>query len=1048
MWQTMKCCRQRREACKLVRWASRRRCLARDKDMSKIVTGLQSNPVTAHEINNTINYSCNADHKKDVSEAMDKYSEKTFKHTYKEEGKMGSWYSDFRESIKDIIENKGICLLGEIEVSDDEFKRLMEYVKDKITYSQNLSDPRPDLLLSMALVQFAIRHYQEGRYWQCFKEEINEEIPSSRLNYLGKVFYRTIKQYDLLVLDTDGETQQYVENIKAHAFVTNYYMDGYFDFSYAFFENNLFRQLPTEQQEMIDDIEDLALFMSNTLHSEGDSIRSGTSKAAKSYRLLKSTRRVFAQCEATSIYRLFYPTIRMIENNYYDSVLPANTSNRFAKNFIGWCNKGTEEKGIVGEGNAERRPVSKKPYLAVNPETEYIQIIIPAQKFRPDECDKEAKVRITVNNHSEIRDLELRDSFGIYISEELHVLLPNPFDEIAIEFINADARKNTNIKKSSYRILTENWRNTSKLTIGNNYIIVEKGTEILWNENCDIIDKDTSFYSWDLYSVNIDSESSFQIGTTSISIAGEYSREPIFDELITNYELFDKQGNKMLATQEHPFISFEVDRDKVQGSSILINNEVYAVKKIKNKAIIQLPGEKEKSAVTIDLKNIAPRRDGKYEVILDIPGEGNKEICKYMHMSGIKCSTNKKHYIFKEHLYLSFFSENHWAESQEGWKSTLDEDFGVTYEVPINADTKDVSLDIFLYGDPEERYVLKMPVDVFSYGFSADEKIFQKKDYIWYADIMPNLYIRTEAAEEVAVYYEHEKDNLFKGVEIEHGVFQIDISEIRERINKTDRKIHHYINIVLDGKPTPIHLPVILRRMLVHPMYKLTDFDGKACLKIDKIEGDAKMFVSVTDNKTKEVLVEKQYLNEGVNIFDSLPINGFFDIHPFMEETDEFGLNFKLTEHKTIWGVGIVDFNNLTGCGTRIDKLFFEERPIDLERRYYISMRQKLSDNSYLCHMESVETDQKGNNMWETKKKYPYMKLEIYEIEDQIKASLLAYSAEEEDWMPLYYDKSNRSLLGPDSPILMTTTDYGRFESLDDDLTEVILNRDEIKRRS
>lgn len=52
MWQTMKCCRQRREACKLVRWASRRRCLARDKDMSKIVTGLQSNPVTAHEINN------------------------------------------------------------------------------------------------------------------------------------------------------------------------------------------------------------------------------------------------------------------------------------------------------------------------------------------------------------------------------------------------------------------------------------------------------------------------------------------------------------------------------------------------------------------------------------------------------------------------------------------------------------------------------------------------------------------------------------------------------------------------------------------------------------------------------------------------------------------------------------------------------------------------------------------------------------------------------------------------------------------------------------
>ena len=52
MWLTMKCCRQRRETCKLVRWASRQSCLARDKDISKVVTGLKSNPVTAHEINN------------------------------------------------------------------------------------------------------------------------------------------------------------------------------------------------------------------------------------------------------------------------------------------------------------------------------------------------------------------------------------------------------------------------------------------------------------------------------------------------------------------------------------------------------------------------------------------------------------------------------------------------------------------------------------------------------------------------------------------------------------------------------------------------------------------------------------------------------------------------------------------------------------------------------------------------------------------------------------------------------------------------------------
>ena len=49
--------------------------------------------------------------------------------------------------------------------------------------------------------------------------------------------------------------------------------------------------------------------------------------------------------------------------------------------------------------------MSSSSYLMIDPETEYVHLIIPAQKFRPDECEKDAKVRITVNDHSEIRDL-------------------------------------------------------------------------------------------------------------------------------------------------------------------------------------------------------------------------------------------------------------------------------------------------------------------------------------------------------------------------------------------------------------------------------------------------------------------------------------------------------------------------------------------------------------------------------------------------------------------------------------------------------------------
>lgn len=960
---------------------------------------------------------------------------------------MANWFAEYRKTIKNTIENEDICLLGEIEVSDSDYERLMEYTKDIIAYSQQLNDPKPDLLLSMALVQFAIRHYQEGRYWKCFKEEMKENIPSSRINYLGRVFYHTIKHYNLLVLNADGETQQYVENIKAHAFVTNYYMDGYFDFSYAFFENNLFRQLPNDQQEIINDIEDLSVFMNSSLFSDGDSIKSGTHNAAKSYRLLKSTRRVFAQCEATTIYKLFYPTIKMIESNYYDNVLPADSSDRFSVHYVSWCDRNNEVANNSDDVTLGRRPVSKRPYLSVDPKSENVLIVIPAQKFRPSECEKDAKVRITINNHSEVRDLDLRDSFGIYISEELHVAVPSPFDEVIIEFINADERKNIVIKKSSYRILSDNWRNTNKLSIGNNYIIVEKGQDIQWNEYCDIVDSDTSFYAWDFYSVKIDSSSGFQIGTTSVSIAGEYSREPIFDELVTNYELYDVDGKKLIVSQRHPYISFEVDKEKVQGSSLLINNEVYPVRNIKDKAVMALPYEDNKTAVTIDLRGIMPERDGYYKVEIDIPGESNKEICSYMYMPGLECSTNRTHYIYNDYLYLIIYSEKHWVEGQPEWKAMANGVFGVSFKVPIDVNTKTVALDLFLYGDPEARYVLKKSVDVFSYGFSAQEKIVKRNEYIWYADISPNLFIRTGGADEVAVYYGHESDKLFKGIEIEPGVFQIDISEIKERICKNDKTIYQYINITINGKQTYRGLPVILRKTVVYPMYKLDVIDNVVCIIIEEIKGKAKLYLTITDHRTKEVIVKKQYLHEGINTFESLPIDGFFDLHPFMEEVDDFGLNGVITKLKTIWGVGIVNFDDLTGCGARIRQFFFEEKPISLKRNHFITMKEKLANGSYCCYLESVEKDQNGKNLWETKKRFPFVKLDIYEVEDQIKASLMAYSSEEEKWMPLYYDKKQQQLIGPDSPLLMTSTNYDRFESLDEDLSEVIMNKNEISRR-
>ena len=96
------------------------------------------------------------------------------------------------------------------------------------------------------------------------------------------------QEYNLAQLD-DSKNNKYVENIKIHAFVTNGYMQGYFDFAYAFFENNLFRQL--NDSELNDDIEDISEYMESTLDNDSDifECQEGKRKASKTYKPVSYT---------------------------------------------------------------------------------------------------------------------------------------------------------------------------------------------------------------------------------------------------------------------------------------------------------------------------------------------------------------------------------------------------------------------------------------------------------------------------------------------------------------------------------------------------------------------------------------------------------------------------------------------------------------------------------------------------------------------------------------------------------------------------------------
>lgn len=946
------------------------------------------------------------------------------------------------DMIRKLLEVKGYKLLGQIPVSEEEYEKLLSYTKSKIKYLYMSSIPTPDLMLSVALVQVAIRRYQEGRFWGCFRSEIGNDVSGAKLNYLGQIFIKTLRYYNLFELENENSTQEYVENIKAHAFVTNYYMHGFFDFSYAFYENNLFRELSDSVEE---DIDALVSFMASTLANDKDAFVTDktSTRAAKSYKLLKSTRAVFAYCPFSCLVSQFYPILELIDKYYYDGEVPTLPSNRYEWQFIEWCqNRQIIEKNKKKHRNTTRHLSSHRPYMRVDVEAGMSMVVIPPQKFRDEDCDGYVDVTVTINGHSEKRELEVYRSFGIYITEEYTIPIPSIFEGIEV-VVSALIEKTTIFKKSNYRLFDLNWESTSRFVRGQNYLLVKPKIDVRWEKQSDVIDSEV-FYNWQFFSVFIDEESICYVGNTPVSLIGEYSAEPVFDSTIDSYIVFDSDGKELLASREHPGISFVVGKHKVNGTILLVNNQKIAIKEIKEKTSYEWPEDKSKVAISLSLSSVLPQKDGVYRVYLDVPGESVKKLCEYVLLKSLRCKTEEKMYVYKH---------TGWLRIKKGGLSVhaIDMDWGcieessdvVLYEFPINDDTSEVS---FICELGEEDVRVSCPVHIFKYGFSKMAMSIGAVDYLWHTDIGENLYLQLFNATNVAAYWMKEKHNLYYAEEIEDGIYRIDISEMVRNIKNTTRVKCQYINIHYNsnGNRKNIALPPVLRVIVVEPYFKIQK-DEKGIYMDFVVMGRADLLVTITDHFTNEVVVSRRRVQSGKNYFPEMTEEGSYDIKSVMEESDDFGFDVMETELKSVYSAGYLNYSNLTGCRLQIKTVFLDEEELRFEYLYYVELWEKIGADEYKGVFFRAPIVGKKVE-WREKKSFGTAKVFVYQKEEIIKFSLLMYSKDEEEWMAPYYDKQRKIILGCDNRLVLTAKDYERFIPMEEDYTEYIVDMTRIRR--
>jgi len=925
------------------------------------------------------------------------------------------------QRIKEKVNSPEVQLLCQIPVSDSEYNDLLKYTRSKILNLYMQAIPVPDLLLSMALVQIAIHRYDEGNYWDYFIDELNIDVSAAKRNYLGQIFIKTLRHFNLFEIEHEnGSRRAYVENIKAHAFVPNNYIFGYFDFLFSFYDRNLFRQIPDDLE---DNIYEMIDFMSDSLSSNSDNVRIENygNKPAKTYRLLKATKNVIAQCSPVTICNLISKHLIMIDEYYYDRKLPVR-DDRFASSFIDWCETKEAEINIDPIINRRRKAVGvfyNKPYFEINRSNGQAFLVIPSQKIREDEFSGSAFVEVEYDNKTIKKQLDMYRAYGVLVSEQLKIAVDNIFASYRIDIISCTTRS-FKIPEKGYRLFNEDFAELQKLKKGQCYILAKKGATI--NSDLCAVYVNTYHDLWDEYSYsNINEDSVIYINNCPISIAGEFSEEPLFEYVSKEYMLFS--GEKQMQTAyKHPVISFKVAKKALAGTFIWCNNNRFSAKIENVSSIYEFDYDIENCGVSIALSNVLENEDGLYQIWVDEPGKPRRLICQYVLITSLRCRSERPRFIFCDKALIHIIGD------YDITPLNCEQVNNYVYSLDLTAGTEEAKFKLFLGG---LNYTLIVPIKVFKYGFSRQWK-YRREEYLWFPEMENDLFIFMPGATRAFVYLGNE-ENSIEGEKQVNGEFRFDITNFVNEIRQSSSAFSNINLKYFDNKWRRLSLFRVLKRLWLHKFYM--EYSNDMVRIITEYEGKAKLKVCISDYATKKVVSEK-YLDNVSTDFPELDFRALYRLEKFQVAPDPFGFTEQLTSLGVIYKIGAIDFRDLTNCKMIIKSINCNGVELNLDYIYTAYYLSKITDFTYVakltCKPKSVKKNAK-----ELREEDLFEKIRFEIMPEDGNANILSLHAlEDGDWIEIWYDAGTKRLISAADDILYQSNDYERFIPLYEDVTE------------
>ena len=913
--------------------------------------------------------------------------------------------------------NGDIVLLCEIPVADDEYDELTDYTYEMITERRRWDTNTTDLMLSLFLVQTAIRKYSVG-FWDKVFETLKMQQRMDLQITFGKIFLFTIRQYGMFELRNNTDHNLYVENIKAHAFIPNEYMKGYYDFLYKFYKYNLLCQLG---EDLDDDIDGMVNYLADTLQGKdkgNDDIRT----QVRSYGLLNATKFVLAEAESGYVHTLISNNLHMIDNFYYEGIVQ-DENNRFAAGFVKWSedyNKDHSKQGIQKIRHFREDIRSSNPILKFDTFSFESYIIIRQQKIRERDYLGSAKAEIYIGNKRYEVDLDPYYSAGVYLSDDKTVEVEGILRSITIQIVTglSTVVRTYEIKPQDYQLFDKNGYQISEITNWNDLHLFAKKDSIVKFSNISLAyppDQDLSD-EWDHYAFeNLKHDS-------LISVNGKYIQpKNHLDELVKYTAMSQLKcrayyNDKLLECDvAHPLVMFSLINDVINESHLVIESAGDEFDfPLSSNVIQKVPKDANKTLCGVWIDKLMEVIPGRYTIKLHEENQKPRVLADYILLPPITIKTDKPFYELDKKVIITVNSELELKPQNCKGEDNR-------YVMNLEEDHQYPRFDFELDGD---QYVLEIPLLMISYSYNGTW-YYSRGKTIWKEDIWRKIYVKIPGAIKANIFVKSKERHPYyiHGEVGDRSLFKFSRAELEKELDKTiSVRNTILLNYCLaDNEWKTIELFSVLERVILTDV-SLYTIDGKESFIRVNYEGKNHINARIKRQNDNYVLSDTLIIGDTASLGE-LELNVPYNIDLYEISRTNGKLIEKIDTEKEVY----VEYkNDVRGMKVRINLIHNGKRTL-YPTNYTELINFQNSNGRYICDLIQKTTSNSKKVLSVIKNVIVSMDFEA--DESNLINNIYVDSGDEAEF--LYFDMKNRIIVSGDSELVRNTRDYSRFEMID-----------------